>query len=246
MGAGPVVPGPFPDIADHVGQAMPIGGKGSHRRRALEAVTAPGVLWISPRPVVGHDPSARAAFVPPGIDRAVQPAPGGGLELRLGRQVLAGPPGEGQGVGMGDLDHGMIEASAPDRGLALRLSPVGARDIAPSVGPVDAARRALAEAEDQSAGPQPGGIDAGIERRVRRLLRHGHMAGGLDEGGEGAVGDRRAVDAEGGDVAPAHRRLLGVMAVGAHAEPPAGDLDHVLGDGAHLSPACVRGRGSTA
>ena len=68
---------------------------------------------------------------------------------------------------------------------------------------------------------------AGIVLRVGRDLGEGDMARRVDELAELAVRDRRAVDPEAVDADAMDRRLLRVVAVGAHAERSARHKDHV-------------------
>jgi hypothetical protein len=58
-------PGPFPDIADHVVQAVAVGGKGGHGRGALVAVVARFWVREAALPGVGH-------VRPPGVNSSPQ------------------------------------------------------------------------------------------------------------------------------------------------------------------------------
>src|SRR5262249_61508192 len=85
------VAAPLPDVASHVVQAVAVGRKRLHRRRALVAV--PG--GILPRelalPAVALRLRLGERLVAPGVGLALQPATGGELPPRLGRQAPARP-----------------------------------------------------------------------------------------------------------------------------------------------------------
>src|SRR5262245_39019961 len=90
------VAGPFPDIADHVVDAVTIGRIGHHRRGPLEAVVAAVLERKVALPGVGSMYSARSELVAPGKLGTIQAAACGKFPLRFRRQVLAGPSGVGQ------------------------------------------------------------------------------------------------------------------------------------------------------
>src|SRR5215472_804898 len=68
------VRGPLPDIADHVVEAVAVGWKGPHRRRAMVAVTTEILPREFALPGVRHQLSVRLQIVAPGIFSAVEAA----------------------------------------------------------------------------------------------------------------------------------------------------------------------------
>src|SRR6185503_13295133 len=105
---GVPVGGPFPDVADHVVEAVAVGWEGRDRRRATVAVGDQVLAWEFALPGVGHMPAARRELVAPGELRAVEAAARGVLPFGLRRQRLAGPRGVGLCVAVGDMDHGVL------------------------------------------------------------------------------------------------------------------------------------------
>src|SRR5262249_57806045 len=81
----------FPTIADHVVQAVPVGGERADRRGSLIPVIAgvqDGELAL---PGIGHPFAAGVELVSPGELGAVQPAAGGQLPLGFGGDGLTRP-----------------------------------------------------------------------------------------------------------------------------------------------------------
>src|SRR5258707_2427685 len=99
---------PFPDIADHVAQAIAVGRECSDRRGAFEAIGRKILVRKISLPGVGHVLAARKLLVAPGEFRAVQSAACGEFPFGLGGQFLAGPSGVGFAVPIGDVDDGMV------------------------------------------------------------------------------------------------------------------------------------------
>src|SRR6516165_9109374 len=121
---GPPVSGPFPDIADHVVDAVTIGRKRGHRRGAVEAVLAFVFVWKISLPGIGHVFAAgRKRFAPSELG-AVEPAACGEFPLGLGWQVLARPFGVGQRIRVSDMDNGMIVER-----VYIALRPIGMTPI---------------------------------------------------------------------------------------------------------------------
>src|SRR5215831_4978626 len=121
-----VVAGPFPDVAGHVVEPVAVRRERAHRRGALVAVgeqVLPGEL---PLPGVGHHDSIRRELIAPGVDRAVQAAPGRVLPLRLGGQFLAGPRRVRLSVGIGDVGHRVALPAAAVAAGPLWVAPAGA------------------------------------------------------------------------------------------------------------------------
>src|ERR1700740_858745 len=90
--------GPFPDVADHVVDAVAVRRKRLHRRGAREAVGAQILVRKIALPGIGHVLATRRELVAPGELGAVEAAARGEFPFGLGRQFLAGPLGVGFGV----------------------------------------------------------------------------------------------------------------------------------------------------
>ena len=77
---------PPPDVAGDVVEAVPVWRKPLHRRCPAQAAGPKILPRESAVPGVGHDAIFRHEVPAPGVGSAVQPATGGVLPLRLGRQ----------------------------------------------------------------------------------------------------------------------------------------------------------------
>src|SRR5262245_266229 len=71
---GPPVGGPFPDIADHVVEAVAVGRKGRDRRRPFEPVLSQILVREFTLPGIGHLLAAGSELVAPGEFGAVEAA----------------------------------------------------------------------------------------------------------------------------------------------------------------------------
>ena len=218
---------PFPDIADHVVHAIAIGRKRRHRRRAVKTVLAAVLVREIALPGVGHVLAAGRELVAPGELGAVEPAARGELPFGFGRQVLAGPCGVGQRVGVSDVHDGMIILRVDVALRAVRAAPVRAFQKPPPLAPVFQIDRMARRREHQRAGIEHVRQRAGIILRIGRDFGEGDVAGGFDEFLELPVGHRRAVDPEAVDADAMRRRLFRIMLVRSHAERAAGNEDHV-------------------
>ena len=103
---------PFGDVAGQVVEAVAIGGKAAHRRGEQKSVLGGAVVaQVGPK-----DPAGPGGRGPPGVGLTHQAAPGRGLPLVFGGQLMgdAGdpgqPPAEGRGVVPGDPHHRLIGA----------------------------------------------------------------------------------------------------------------------------------------
>src|SRR5436309_3139894 len=83
------VRGPFPDVADHVVDAVAVGRKRLDRRGARKAVAVQVLLREIALPGVGAMIAIGRELVAPGIFGAAEPSPRRKFPLRFGRQVLA-------------------------------------------------------------------------------------------------------------------------------------------------------------
>jgi hypothetical protein len=226
-GAKPVL-GPFPDVADHVGQAEAVGRIGADRRGSFVAVrqiVLPGEFAL---PDIGHLASIRLQLITPGIFMIIHSGPCGIFPLRLGRQALARPVGISGGVGMGDVHHRVIHQFGVAAVRSKRMTPVGTEAEGPPVGPVGGVDGKFGRHEQQGAGLQHLGLRARIVLGIGRNLGGRDVARGVDEFSELTVGHGRSIDPEAADPDRMPWRLFGVMAIRSHVELAALDPDHVL------------------
>src|SRR5262249_48197112 len=103
---------PLPDVADHVVQAVGVGGERPDRGGALVAVLAAVLAGEAPLPDVGQPAAAGLQLVAPVVARPgpVEAAAGGVLPLSLGGQPLPGPLGVGDRVLPRHVDDGVLLA----------------------------------------------------------------------------------------------------------------------------------------
>ena len=171
-GAGPVVVcvpvrGPLPDVADHVVEAVAVGGNATDRRGALVAVL--GGFWCGKSPCqVLAIHLRRVELVAPRKLRAVQASAGREFPLGLGGQLLAGPDGVGGTSSQATCTTGW--SGAARRGLA---GPSGAasRRLAPRTTTGRGRRgryRAVLAVRRRGSGHQQRGVGTGVVGRVRR------------------------------------------------------------------------------
>src|SRR5215472_12721662 len=126
MSGGPPIFGPFPDVADHVVNAVAVGRKGGHRRGARETVFVVIFVWKVTLPSVAHVAASGRELVAPGELGPLEAAARGKLPFRLGGQVLAGPLGVGFRVAIRNV-HDRMVVEAGDRGArTVRAPPIGA------------------------------------------------------------------------------------------------------------------------
>src|SRR5690606_8917949 len=85
VSARPPVRRPFPDIADHVVQAVSVRREDADRRSTLEAVVQKVLVWEAALPGIGHLPAARRELITPGELGILEPAPCRILPFRFGR-----------------------------------------------------------------------------------------------------------------------------------------------------------------
>ena len=140
------VGGPFPDIADHVVQAVAVRRKRRHRRGALVAVLVEILARKFALPGVGHVLAAGREFIAPGELGAVEAAARGKLPFGFGRQVLAGPSRIGQRIGIRDVHDRMIVEHVDVALGPVGMAPVGALHERPPLAPVAQIERRCAAA----------------------------------------------------------------------------------------------------
>ena len=223
----PPIGGPFPDIADHVVDAVAVRRKRHHRRGALVTVLAFIFVREISLPGIGAMLSAGRELVAPGEFGAVEAAARGELPLRFGRQVLARPFGVGERVRISDVHDRMIVQAVDVALRPVRMPPIRALQEPPPFAPIFQIDRMIRRREHQRAGIEHVRQRAGIAFWIGRNFGKGDVPGGADELLELPVGHRRAVDPEAVDGDAMDRRFFGIMLIGSHAERAAGNPDHV-------------------
>src|SRR3954447_12605841 len=221
------VAGPFPNVADHVVQAVAVGWVGTDRGDADVAVGASVAYGKLALPGVGHPPVRGSELFTPGVGGAVQPSAAGEFPLRLRRQLFAGPTGVRLDVGPGELDDWTVPFAVHQAARALRVAPVGAGQIGPPVVGVPEVDGPGRWDEDSGSGNKHVRSGSGVVCWVWGLFGHSQMAGFSDELGELVVGHGEAVDPEAADTDLVRRRLLRIVTVRPHQEGAARDPDHV-------------------
>src|SRR5262245_63555701 len=108
------VRGPFPDIADHVVEAVGIGWKATDRRRPLIAVLVAVIDREHALPAIGDRLAVHIERLAP-LLADFTAAARGILPLRFGRKLVAAPLGIGSRVLVGDM-HRRVIVLALDRG----------------------------------------------------------------------------------------------------------------------------------
>jgi hypothetical protein len=217
---------PLPDVSGHVVEAVAVRREAPDRRRAfvpVELQVLPGELAL---PGVRHRPPVGEVLVAPGEHRALEPAAGSVLPLRLGGEPLAHPGRVRLRVFAGDVRDRM-RVAAVDRGaLPAGPLPEGARDVAPPVAVVVEIHRAGRRVEDQRAWDEEVGVGVGVLGGIERPLGDGDVAGLADKATELGRGDGLLVHPEPVDRNAVHRALLGVEVLRAHGERRARDPAH--------------------
>src|SRR4029079_1547252 len=130
----------------------------------------------------------------PGEGRSLEPAAGGVLPLRFGRQLLAGPGGVRLRILERDLHDGRVVAAVDRRALAARVLPLRARYVLPPVAMVVEVDRAGGLAEDERARDEQVGVAVREVGRVEGTLRKGDVPGLAHEAAKLGRGHRVPVD----------------------------------------------------
>src|SRR6185312_3479161 len=141
--ARPPIAGPFPDIADHVVEAVTVRRECFHRSRALEPVVAAMFVREHALPRVRHALAPRRKFISPGEFSTVQAATGRKLPFRFGWQLLPDPIGVSFRIPVGDMNNRMIIEPADRGGGAVWTPPVGAEFEPPPLRPVSRVDRMM-------------------------------------------------------------------------------------------------------
>src|SRR5262245_34419002 len=108
MAARPEVCRPFPDVTDHVVEAVAIGWEGADTRGPRPPVGLGVLVRKRALPGIGHVLAAGGQLVAPGEFGAVEAAARGEFPFGFGRQVLAGPGRISLGVPIGDVNDRVI------------------------------------------------------------------------------------------------------------------------------------------
>ena len=223
------VGGPFPDVADHVVEAVAVRRERRDRRGAFEAVLVMVLARKFALPGVGHVLAAGRELVAPGVVGAVEPAARREFPFGFGRQLLAGPARVSERVGERHVHDRMIVEALEVALGSVRMAPIGALGERPPLAEVAQIDRVLRRREHQRARVDHVRQDAGIVLRVGRNLRDRDVTRRVDEFLELPVRHRMAIDPEAVDRDAMNRRFLRIVLVRAHAERAAGNEQHVLG-----------------
>src|SRR5258706_2965227 len=143
---------PFPDVADHVVEAVAVGRERGYGRSALEAIFVKVLTREFTLPGIRHELAARRELVAPREFGTLQPTTGGEFPLRLGRKPLAGPFRIGLRVAVRDVYDRMIVKPADRAARSIGPAPVGAELETPPLTPVAQIDRLLGRSEDQRSG----------------------------------------------------------------------------------------------
>src|SRR6516225_1949919 len=100
--------------------AVGVGGKGSHWRRALVSVVRQVLMRERALPGIGHMIASGRKLVPPGVLGAVEAAPCRKLPFGFGGQFLARPLGVSLRVAIGDVDDRMVVHTADRTARSVR------------------------------------------------------------------------------------------------------------------------------
>src|SRR5579872_1683442 len=119
----PPIGRPFPDVADHVVDAITVRRKRHYRRGAVEAVLAFVLVREISLPGIGAMLSAKRELVAPSVFGTVEPAASGKLPLRFSRQVLAGPFGKSEGIGISNVHDRVIVQAVDVAFWSVRMPP---------------------------------------------------------------------------------------------------------------------------
>ncbi len=222
----PGVGAPLPHVPRRVEQpegVRPVRGDGHRAGPSARPGRAVAVREVAP-PDVALLLTARVELVAPRVPQALGAAARRVLPLRLRGEAGAGPRAVGEGVGVGDVDDGMVGAVVDPRAGTLGGAPCRALDGEPPRRPGDAAEHmAVAAGGEQEVEDVRTAVPLGVR----------HISGGPGERGEGGVRHGGRVDAERVHPHRAHRPLaVGVVALAervTHEERAAGQR--------HLVPA---------
>jgi hypothetical protein len=149
----PPVGRPFPDIADHVVDAVAVRRKSHHRRGAIEAVLALILVGEIALPGIGHVLATGRELVAPGEIGAVEAAARRKFPLGLGRQILVRPFGVGQRVRISDVDDRMVVQAVDVAFRPVGMPPIRALQISPPLAEVSQVDRTIWRRENQRATP---------------------------------------------------------------------------------------------
>src|SRR5262245_56261939 len=115
---------PFPDVANHVVNAVAVRREHANWRSAFVAVLRRALPRKYPLPGVGHVAIAGKELVAPGVGGAIESSTGRELPLGFRRQRLAFPSREGFGIAKRDVDDRVIVESVDRARGSVWMSPV--------------------------------------------------------------------------------------------------------------------------
>src|SRR5262249_26775305 len=117
---------PLPDVAEHVVEAIPVGGKGIDGRGALVSIELEVLPRESALPGIGHRPPVGGERFPPRVGRALEAAAGREFPFGFDRQLLSSPGRVGTRIFVSDVHDGMVIATGDAAVGTLGMSPIGA------------------------------------------------------------------------------------------------------------------------
>ena len=219
---------PFPDISNHVVEAVAVRRKGVHWRRALVPVGREILVRKLALPGVGQLAPTGREFAAPGELGAVETAACRELPLGFSRKLLACPLGVGFCILKGDMHDRMVVNAADRAAGTVGPTPVRAKLERPPFGPVTRIDLTLGRGKHQRPRLEHVRQGAGVVLRIGRDLGEGDVTRLLDEFSEFAIGDRRAVHPEAVDGDAMNRCLFRIVLLRSHAKRTAGNPDHAV------------------
>src|SRR5882724_12757030 len=184
---------PFPGVADHVVEAVPVWRECTDRRGALEAVGIDVLPWKLTLPGICHVTAMRREFIAPRKLGAVEPAARCKFPFRFGWQILASPFRVGERIAEGHMHDWMIVQPTDVASGSVGMPPVRAPGEGPPLAEVPEADRMRGGREHQRARIDHVREHSGIILRIRRDLGNGDVPGSPYELPELPVRHRIAV-----------------------------------------------------
>src|SRR5437867_11920176 len=127
---------PFPDVANHVVQPVPVGRECTNWRCALEAVGIGILAREFSLPRFCHMTAGRREFIAPREFGVREPAARRKFPLCFGRQILASPFGVGERIAEGHMHDRMIVQPADTASGSVRMPPLRALGEGPPLAEV--------------------------------------------------------------------------------------------------------------
>ena len=177
-------------------------------------------------PVVSSWETPRLLFVAPGIRCTIEPAPGGVLPLGFGGQAVTGPARVRERVFVGHMHDRVVHALAQLAARPFGRAPRRTGRPHPPLVQVHQILDVRGLLEHQRAGTPLLRRQLRVLLGAERTLGHRSVACGPDKMRKLGIGDLVSGDGKRADRNVAHRCLLGIEAVGAHAERTSGQQHH--------------------